>query len=252
MESFARELRVHCARKGTIAQLCKATGINRQQFNKYLAGQMLPGARTMRKICSYLGVSEEQLMSGRASVESATDYSGPLPPVVPPTNLLQNGFYRAYCPVRDRPDLVARWLVHVTNDPQGRQVHSCRNRFEDGISLGYSANRLTYRGPVTYGPGEAGLFGTARTPVPLHGIISVNLRPVVEPDYFSALVLTRRAEGPLALSAVLHFLGPACTARQALGGVGIARLHDPAMDPVIVRLMQVTPAAGSNWMHSIT
>lgn len=252
MESFARELRFHCARKGTIAQLCKATGINRQQFNKYLAGQMLPGARTMRKICGYLGVSEEQLMSGRASAASETDYSAQVPPVVLSANVLQNGFYRAYCPVRGRPDLVARWLVHVTSDPQGRQVHSCRNRFENGISLGFAANRITYRGPVTYGPDEAGLIGTAHTPAPLHGIIFVNLRPVVEPDYFSAMVLTRRAEGPLALSAVLRFLGPACTARQALSGVGVARLDDPAMDPVIVRLMQSTPAAGSNWMQSIT
>lgn len=252
MENFARELRFHCARKGSIAQLCKATGINRQQFNKYLAGQMLPGARTMRKICSYLGVSEEQLMSGRASLDPATDYSGPVASVVPSENRLRNGFYRAYCPVRGRPDLVARWLVHVTTDPQGRQVHSCRNRFEDGVALGYAANRITYRGPVTYGPDEAGLIGTAHTPAPLNGIIFVNLRPVVGQDYFSAMVLTRRAEGPLALSAVLRYLGSACTAREALGGVGVARLDDPAMDPVIVRLMQARPVAGSNWMHSIT
>ncbi|MEI7599437.1 MAG: hypothetical protein WCJ41_08955 [Aestuariivirga sp.] len=39
--------------RGTIVQACKHTGINRQQFNKYLAGQIMPGARTMRKICSY-------------------------------------------------------------------------------------------------------------------------------------------------------------------------------------------------------
>jgi len=52
-EKFNKDLKGLVLARGTIVQACKHTGINRQQFNKYLAGQIMPGARTMRKICSY-------------------------------------------------------------------------------------------------------------------------------------------------------------------------------------------------------
>lgn len=262
MESFAKQLRLHCARKGSIAQLCKATGINRQQFNKYLAGQMLPGARTMRKICSYLGVSEEQLMTG--SVPPAAQ--DPAPPEIdlgtlfphiaavqagqPARDPLQNGFYRAFFPVRSQPGLVACWLVHIAEGPGGTQVHTCRNRFQNGAALGFAADRITYGGPVIYGAGDAALMGTARSPLSLKGIIFVNLNPLVERDYFSAMVLTRRPDGPLALSGALQFLGHGCTPRSALSGIGLLDLDDPQADPVIVQMMRTAPAAGTNWIRS--
>ena len=65
--AFSKELREHCMRIGSIARVCKGTGINRQQFNKYLAGQTLPSARNMWKICDYLGVSVEHLMVDQAT-----------------------------------------------------------------------------------------------------------------------------------------------------------------------------------------
>lgn len=263
MESFAKELRLHCARKGSIGQLCKATGINRQQFNKYLAGQMLPGARTMRKICSYLGVSEEQLMSGgkalSAPLPTVPDvgsflpgFSEPPASLSPANPMLRNGFYRACFLVPGHPDLVACWLVQVVSGPGGAQVHSCRNRFRDGAALGFPGDRITYRGPVSYSADEVALMGTTRMPGSLKGIIFVNLRPVVGDDHFSAMVLTRRADGPLALSGAIHFLGPDCSARRALAGMGVIRLDDPAADPVMVKLMRAAPAAATNWMRSVT
>jgi len=172
---------------------------------------------------------------------------------IPPHQaLLGNGSYRAYFPVRNHPNLVARWLVHITNGPNGTQVHTCRNRFRNGAVMGYAADRIRYRGPVAYGPDEASLIGTARTPRPMHGNIFVKLQPVVGQDYFPAMVLTSRAEVPLALSGVMHFLGADCTAHRALSGMGIVSLDDPAADAVIVDLMRAKPAAGTNWMQSIT
>ena len=260
-EEFGKDLKDLVLARGTIAQACKDTGINRQQFNKYLSGQILPGVRTMRKICSYLGVTEEQLMSGRPPalvqaqrfVHDENDLGLETLPVRPGHQaMLRNGFYCAYSPVRGHQNLVARWLVHVTNGPNGTQVHTCRNRFRDGIAMGYTADHIRYRGPVLYGPQEASMIGTARTPLPLHANMFVNLQPVLGRDYFSIMVLTRRADGPIALSGVLKFLGAECTARSALAGTGIVSLDDPVTDPIIVRLMRATPVAGTNWMQSIT
>jgi transcriptional regulator with XRE-family HTH domain len=255
VQSFARELRLHCARKGTIAQLCKSTGINRQQFNKYLAGQILPNARTMRKICAYLGVSEAQLMGeSQAGAPERTAVQGEVGSVPAPSlshARLKNGFYSGYFPVHGRPNLVARWLVHVRGESGGVQSHSCRNRFRGASALGYSAYHLRYGGPVRYGAEEACLIGMTRAPLPLHGVVFVNLRPVAGEDFFSAMVLTRRDEGPLALSGAMQFMGTGCTARKALSVMGIISLDDPTIDSEILRIMRAAPAAGPNWIQSV-
>lgn len=59
---FAANLRRLCNSTTSIADICRDTGINRQQFNKYLAGRSVPSARVLRKICQRLGVSETVLL----------------------------------------------------------------------------------------------------------------------------------------------------------------------------------------------
>ena len=65
-EVFANNLREECGRFDSIAAVCLKSGINRQQFNKYLAGQALPNANTLRKICSLFEIDETKLFENRA------------------------------------------------------------------------------------------------------------------------------------------------------------------------------------------
>jgi transcriptional regulator with XRE-family HTH domain len=257
--SFARELRFRCARKGSIAQLCKATGINRQQFNKYLAGQILPNARTMRKICVYLGVSEAQLMAGytpaRASELSSTQLEIDFLPG--PTSganhaVLPNGYYASYFPVYGHPNLVACWLVHIRSQSDGGQAHTCRLHIHGGRAMGYSADHLRYSGYVRYGAHDACLVSTSVAGLPLQGIVLVSLRRMTDQNFFPTMTLTSRTDGLLALSGAMRFLGAGCTARDALSGMGVVRLDDPAIDPVIVRILSPPPSAwaGPNRIQS--
>ena len=50
------------ASKGSIADACRALNLNRQQFNKYLAGHGLPNRLNLSKITSYFGVDEIVMM----------------------------------------------------------------------------------------------------------------------------------------------------------------------------------------------
>ena len=265
--AFSKELREHCMRIGSIARVCKGTGINRQQFNKYLAGQMLPSARNMWKICDYLGVSVEHLMVDQATVppgenflfNSEIDFSaicssfgglhaqGQLA-----QGVLQNGFYHNFLPVLGHPNLVEGWLVHVMNGSGGGQIQTCRNSFHNAGTMGYAANHVRHGGPVVYGPSEACLIGSAQASRLLRGITFVNLQSVTAPDFFSTMFLTCRPDGPLAVSGVMKFLGAGCTVRSALAGLAIIGLDDPTLDPVIAQMRRATPAAGTNWMQSIT
>jgi transcriptional regulator with XRE-family HTH domain len=59
--NFADNLRALCTRHGSIAAVCRALGMNRQQFNKYLSGSTLPNAATLEKICGFFSIESESL-----------------------------------------------------------------------------------------------------------------------------------------------------------------------------------------------
>jgi transcriptional regulator with XRE-family HTH domain len=67
--NFADNLRALCARHGSIAAVCRALGMNRQQFNKYLSGSTLPNVATLEKICRFFGIESEHLFGHPASLQ---------------------------------------------------------------------------------------------------------------------------------------------------------------------------------------
>lgn len=276
LERFSQELRRQCAQRGSIAQLCKSTGINRQQFNKYLAGQIIPSVRNLRKICQYLGVTEAQLMSPEAAPIVATasaadqhdsgDFEidlghlsaliakrfGAEGPLAPGTiaNVLPCGFYDCYFPLFAASDSLVRWLLNVRKSGNGL-IFSCRTYVRNVGEGPGLATRNKYHGVGIAGAREAYLIGTSRMQLHQPGILAINQLPVAGREYFTGLALTPRLDGPLAIAAALRYRGAEGTTREALAALGIIKLSDPALDPVIARLMRATPAAGANWIQSV-
>lgn len=258
IESFARELRRLCELRGSIAAICRGTGINRQQFNKYLAGRMLPSSRNMRKICSFLGVSEAELIGqkdapcasflprgGSAFLprEMANDYWDLLtnqirrPAAVPfltAAPRIPNGFYELFLPLRGACHMLVRWLVQVSESGKG-QVFTCRKSAQGREHLGGSSERVRVRGIVLPGMNDVLLVGSGELHQP--NVISVGRVQQEGGRHFPALTLTRRDEGASAASAVLHYRGPVCNAREALADTGVVSIFDPALDPVVVEMM---------------
>lgn len=62
-EDFSRNLRNICAEYGSIAQVCREIGINRQQFNRYLSGAGLPSAHNLRRIARHFSLPEADLFA---------------------------------------------------------------------------------------------------------------------------------------------------------------------------------------------
>jgi transcriptional regulator with XRE-family HTH domain len=60
-KNFSSNLRSLCADYGSISQICREIGLNRQQFNRYLNGTSLPSAHNLRRIARHFGLSEELL-----------------------------------------------------------------------------------------------------------------------------------------------------------------------------------------------
>src|SRR6056297_1150324 len=61
-EELRHNLALLCSYHPSIADVCRRLEINRQQFNKYLAGNSHPSGRNMRRICDFFGVSEAELL----------------------------------------------------------------------------------------------------------------------------------------------------------------------------------------------
>ena len=65
-EAFAANLRHICDQRGSISQICRKIGINRQQFNKYLSGRHLPSSANARIIADHFGLNPELLFAAHA------------------------------------------------------------------------------------------------------------------------------------------------------------------------------------------
>ncbi len=77
--NFAHNLARLCQREESIAAVCRGTKINRQQFNRYLAGQTIPSIANRRKICRYFNISEAELFRAPGAGGTATGPAAILP-----------------------------------------------------------------------------------------------------------------------------------------------------------------------------
>jgi transcriptional regulator with XRE-family HTH domain len=62
MHHLTQNLCAVVARAPSVADFCRRTGINRQQFNKYLAGTHVPSQRSMLKIAEVCGLSMQDFL----------------------------------------------------------------------------------------------------------------------------------------------------------------------------------------------
>jgi transcriptional regulator with XRE-family HTH domain len=111
---------------GSANFVCRELDINRQQFEKYLKGRSLPSPTTLRKICNYFKISEEELFAAGAEPEAereaiATPMAGSCDNVLgalfsePPPSI-KPGIYFLWMTVPTQPDHVVCAPVFIERD----------------------------------------------------------------------------------------------------------------------------------------
>lgn len=73
--NMANNLRRLTSQVGSANYVCRELDINRQQYEKYLKGRSLPSPTTLKKICAYFKISEENLFA--ADPDAAPDIQEP-------------------------------------------------------------------------------------------------------------------------------------------------------------------------------
>ncbi len=125
MENFPENLRSICAEHGSIAQVCREIGINRQQFNRYLNGGGMPSAHNLRRIARHFDLSEADLFSRhdeftrRHILNQKRTASGPVDLMIGPfrdqTQALRRylGFYHSHFQTPTWDGMILRSLISL-------------------------------------------------------------------------------------------------------------------------------------------
>ena len=71
--AFSANLRRLCDQQGSISQVCRKMRINRQQFNKYLAGRHMPSTANVKAIADHFGVTPDVLFAPEEEFRTLID-----------------------------------------------------------------------------------------------------------------------------------------------------------------------------------
>jgi transcriptional regulator with XRE-family HTH domain len=240
---FAENLRRACSQFPTIKIVCNGTGINRQQFNKYLAGSSIPNSATLEKICAFLDVTQESMFSLSFKPKMETKRKGPsnkfgflLPqdrdfdtevPEFPAGN------YLFYSPLQKIPGMIARSLLKIRNDHGGKS-------FIRISKLANAETRLTRRfglgrhsGSVFSNETDIYLLGRNRFAPRQLSLIVFEKSAIISERCFTGLAITKSIGGLTALKFCAIQAEKETSAKNLLSLVGTIHESDSSIDPFV-------------------
>jgi transcriptional regulator with XRE-family HTH domain len=253
MEGFAVNLRLHCNKKSTIAEVCRGTQIHRQQFNKYLSGNSFPNAHNLSKICKYLDVSAEKLfavssatnMDKRSESQSESvritiakqpnlelaNFEGSFFEV---SNQIQVGSYFCYFPFPGYEGLLLRSYLRIWA-LDGRLSFSRVTRIRQHGADGVLIAKGRHAGSVMSSTDEITFIGRNRQSPHQVSLINLERKSTLSGIYFG-LALTRAAGSSVACRTALEYLGSMSPTRSMLSALGII----PATDKSVPNQIRLT------------
>lgn len=265
-DNIIRNLKLMCSYAPSISETCRAMGINRQQFTKYLNGTSRPSARNLRRICDYFGVEEEEIalphgrfseiVSLRPRARHLIRALGRAPHidqmVLTSAEALQPycGYYHYYYYTPSRPGMIRRSLLRITGYKGVHYTCLCERIQPSESPLGRS-HFIRYVGLAMMLGGR--IFIIDHNARVLRSISQTILFPSATegPQFLSGMTLGvqgRSARAPFAAQVFLEYLGTRPHIRQAIAATGIFDADSPTLPRHVARML----AAGGAGMHMMT
>ena len=244
---FAVNLRRKCAEFGTIAEVCRGVGINRQQFNKYLAGNSIPNALTLRRICTFLEVQEQSLffddeiVSSHRSKEWPGSLQGGLAGFLTSIKKhfdfqiqdLPTGFYYCFFPLHNVPGMLVRSLVIIRQE--GKQKNFVR------LTVFPSAGRTSkplakgrHRGIIFANEKEVYFLGVNRYAPKQLSLMTLERSDGISNGFFTGVVLTRSGKTLISSRFCLMYADQQRDIRKLLREPGIIHESDANLESVVM------------------
>ena len=262
-KNFSLNLRKECSRFNSIAEICRGTNINRQQFNKYLAGDHLPNPRTRKRLCEFLGVEEDQMFLmpvGSAATRSEPQRSTApirdlMPSVLAVANMLRSfgydtnggsaamkaGYYGCYFPLQGIPGMLVRTMLKIDkNDSLSTFV-----RHTSFSSIRFPNRRLAknrHSGLVLTKAGLTYLIGM-KSEEPHHlSYLVFNNNMNFGKDVFVGMGTTLGNDGPIASCVCLEYRGTSMScAKDIARTLGVIKISDQSVPFPVSSVFQTRP-----------
>ena len=165
-EYLSKNLRTLCDKYTSVAHVCRAIGINRQQFNKYLSGTVSPSRHNFEKICTFFNIEKEHLFLDKSSFKQETNSKNTLNIGNRPSNysldhLMENlpntndlldryvGYYRLYFYSLGYPGYIISSLLKLYRDGD-RYYTSSVEHLWDKSDAKPIRQKFKYTGAVIY------------------------------------------------------------------------------------------------------
>ncbi len=246
--NFAENLMALCRRHGSIASVCRELDMNRQQFNKYLTGTVLPAPATLEKICAFFDIvpqtlfDDPRMFRGKHDVgisQASLDIISNLPPKSlnlaahaidsMNTTTLREGCYALYYPwPRDLRLCVRTAVVMYRRD--GSTIFS---RFTKLRELGSKRSyylKGRHDGIVLESEGARYMIATNRKGFGELSLVSFGVSAGLSRDLLHGLALVMGASAnPLALRATLEYQGSLKDIRKSIANAGLLPFTDPSL-----------------------
>lgn len=241
---FSKNLRFLCAESGSIAQVCRDIGINRQQFNRYLNGSGMPSAHNLRRIARHFNINEgdfvldsETFRKGRVR----TSFSASKSPSRLVSGLFDEqsgllrrylGFYHGHFITPTWDDKIMRTLIWLREQDGYVVSHT----FERALSQdGSIVQKTKYSGLASYRGNRIYVLESANSE---DGFLSNSiLYPAhrQQVKYLQGMtmgVATRPRMAPYSSNTVWKKLPERMTAREALSQTGVFSFNDTRIDVI--------------------
>ena len=244
-ENFSANLRALCAEQPSVSRVCRDIGLNRQQFNKYLAGTSAPSAHNLLRIARHFGVAERDLFEphdvfrARRGIEKGSLGQGPMRQLVGAFSAQSGalrrylGFYHSHFLSPTWPDRVMRSLVWLKEE-RGAVVTHTYERGDDREQK--VRQRVRYSGLAALAGGRIYLIERAFSD---DGFFSETIlypphRQQVQ--YIRGMtmgVASRPRLSPYASRVIFKRVPEKVSAKDALKSTGVFPRNSAAVDPVV-------------------
>jgi transcriptional regulator with XRE-family HTH domain len=162
--NFSKNLRIACDQQRSVAHVCRLLEINRQQFNKYLSGQVFPSNHNLASICEFFDISKDTFLlperdfqhvlddqqrdSGQIKKSHVDRVIESLPNNIDAMSRYE-GFYNSYFHALGYPGYICRALIYIYREGDRFYSKNIEHMWDKALP-GTAPNRFKYVGTVNY------------------------------------------------------------------------------------------------------